>query len=74
MMTLLELRDFVRERKKVSLQDISTTFKTDPGVVEGMLAVWVQKGKIRFHSGEAAPKCGSCCGCDKSLGQYYEWL
>ncbi|ACZ76781.1 MULTISPECIES: FeoC-like transcriptional regulator [Dickeya] len=73
-MTLLELRDFVRERKKVSLQDISTAFKADPGVVAGMLEVWVQKGKIRFHQGDAAPKCGGCCGCDKRQGQYYEWL
>ncbi|ACT06783.1 Protein of unknown function DUF1920 [Dickeya chrysanthemi Ech1591] len=73
-MTLLELRDFVRERNKVSLQDISAAFRADPGVVERMLAVWVQKGKIRFHAGDAAPKCGGCCGCDKRLGQYYEWL
>ncbi|SLM63377.1 MULTISPECIES: FeoC-like transcriptional regulator [Dickeya] len=73
-MTLLELRDFVRERKKVSLSEVSQAFKVEPGVAQAMLAVWVQKGKVCFHEGEAAPKCGGCCGCDKRLGQYYEWL
>ncbi|MCG8709997.1 FeoC-like transcriptional regulator [Brenneria sp. 4F2] len=72
-MTLIELRDYVRRQKKVSLQDVSTAFHADPGVVEGMLEIWIQKGKIRFHQAAAGGKCGSCCSCDKSLSQYYEW-
>ncbi|WP_192456654.1 FeoC-like transcriptional regulator [Musicola keenii] len=73
-MTLMELRDFVRERKKVSLRDISVAFHAEPGVIEGMLDVWVQKGKIRCHREKIGSQCGSCCSCDKSLGQFYEWL
>ncbi|AUH00961.1 FeoC-like transcriptional regulator [Pectobacteriaceae bacterium CE70] len=73
-MTLIELRDFVREKQKVSLRDISMTFHAEPGVVEGMLDVWVQKGKIRCHRTVDNGKCGSCCSCDKGISQYYEWL
>ncbi|ATA24154.1 hypothetical protein BIY26_01205 [Brenneria goodwinii] len=72
-MSLIELRDYVRQQKKVSLQDISSAFHTDPGVIEGMLDIWVQKGKIRLHQAESGGKCGSCCSCDKGLSQYYEW-
>ncbi|EHD21743.1 MULTISPECIES: FeoC-like transcriptional regulator [Brenneria] len=63
-MSLIELRDYVRQQKRSSLQDISRAFRADPGVIEGMLAVWVQKGKIRFHQAEV----GETCSCDKSLG------
>ncbi|MBJ7220632.1 MULTISPECIES: FeoC-like transcriptional regulator [unclassified Brenneria] len=72
-MTLIELRDYVRRQKRASLQEISSAFHTEPGVIEGMLEVWVQKGKIRLHRAEDGGKCGSCCSCDKSLSQYYEW-
>ncbi|PWC12121.1 FeoC-like transcriptional regulator [Brenneria corticis] len=72
-MSLIELRDYVRQQKRASLQDISRAFHADPGVIEGMLAVWVQKGKIRLHQAEVGEACGSCCSCDKSQGQYYEW-
>lgn len=72
-MTLLELRDYVRQQKKASLQDISQAFHTEQGVIEGMMDVWVQKGKVRLHRAENSGKCGGCCSCDKGIGQYYEW-
>lgn len=71
-MTLIELRDYVREKRRVSLHDLSCAFHVEPGVVEGMAAIWIQKGKIACH--EDASNCGSCCSCDKGLRVYYEWI
>ncbi|OSN01443.1 MULTISPECIES: FeoC-like transcriptional regulator [Lonsdalea] len=73
-MTLIELRDFVRAKHKVSVHDISAAFHIEPGVIDGMMAIWVRKGLVRFHAVAVSTQCGSCCSCDKSLSQYYEWL
>lgn len=71
-MTLIELRDYVRDKRRVSLHDLSSTFHVEPGVVEGMVAIWIHKGKIVSH--ENANNCGSCCSCEKGLRVYYEWV
>ncbi|MFP1887997.1 FeoC-like transcriptional regulator [Lonsdalea quercina] len=73
-MTLIELRDFVRAKRQVSVHDISAAFHVEPGVIDGMMSIWVQKGQVRFHAAPVSSQCGSCCSCDKSLSQYYEWL
>ncbi|MCW2479213.1 FeoC-like transcriptional regulator [Candidatus Symbiopectobacterium sp. NZEC135] len=72
-MTLIELRNFVKQRQRVSLQEISQRFHVETGVVEGMIAIWVQKGKISSHE-NASGGCGGCCSCEKGLRLYYEWV
>lgn len=71
-MTLIELRDYVKSKQRVSLQDVSRAFQVDPGVVEGMVAIWVSKGKIACHENNST--CGGCCSCDKGMRIYYEWI
>lgn len=72
-MTMIELRNFVRQRQRVSLQEISQRFHVEAGVVEGMIAIWVQKGKISSHENTSGG-CGGCCSCEKGLRLYYEWV
>lgn len=72
-MTLTDLHNYIRDHGKATLSEISYAFKADAGVTERMLAVWVQKGKIRLHKPEASGQCRGCCSCDKNAGQYYEW-
>lgn len=71
-MTLIELRNFVQQRQRVSLQEISQRFHVETGVVEGMIAIWVRKGKISSHE-NASGGCSGCCSCEKGLRLYYEW-
>ena len=71
-MNLVELRDYIRARQRVSLQEISRHFHSEPQVVSGMLDIWLQKNKITRHSVKSA-KCGGCCCCDPAANQFYEW-
>jgi hypothetical protein len=71
-MNLIELRDYIRDQKRVSLLDVSTHFKSEPQVVSGMLDIWLQKNKIVTYVTKSA-KCGGCCCCDPASNQIYEW-
>lgn len=72
-MTLFELRDFVQQRKVVSLVEIALHFRADEHALEPMLDRWVSKGqmkKIKMDSGS----CGSCSACPPGIKIHYEWL
>ncbi|MGK2889237.1 MAG: FeoC-like transcriptional regulator [Candidatus Malihini olakiniferum] len=72
-MTLIELRNFVKEKRRVSLQEVSQKFHVETGVVEGMMEIWIQKGKIHSHE-NASGDCSGCCSCEKGLQLYYDWV
>jgi putative ferrous iron transport protein C len=73
-MILSDLRNYLQIKRRVALGDLVTHFQIDADALRGMLAKWVNKGKVRQISpmGEA---CGSqCCKCDPALTEIYEWL
>jgi putative ferrous iron transport protein C len=72
-MILSELRDYIRQQKRVTLHDLVIHFNIEADALRGMLDKWIHKGKIKKISPDAS-KCGtSCCKCDPTLTELYEW-
>ena len=72
-MILSDLRDYLLQRQRVTLNDLVLHFNMDADALRGMLEKWISKGKVRKTSPESG--CGtSCCKCDPGLTEIYEWL
>jgi len=70
---LSDLRDYLREQRRVALADIVTHFNMDADALRGMLDKWISKGKVRKLP--LTSSCGtSCCQCDAALTEIYEWV
>lgn len=54
------LSAFEDARAPLSLRELAAQLDVAPGMLEGMLAHWVRKGKLREVS--SASQCGSCGG------------
>jgi len=72
-MILSELRDYLKEHKRATLNELVIHFDIDADALRGMLAIWVRKGKVKqLPVGEG---CGSSCHkCDPTLTEFYEWI
>lgn len=71
-MILSDLRAYLRAKKRVTLNELVIHFDMDAGALRGMLAKWIQKGKVRQLPIGAG--CGSTCTqCDPTLTEFYEW-
>ncbi len=72
-MILSELRNYLKEHKRVTLNDLVLHFDIEADALRGMLEKWIKKGKLQripVNSG-----CGSSCHkCDPALTELYEWL
>lgn len=72
-MILSDLRNYLKQQRKVALSDLVNHFNMDANALRGMLGIWINKGNVRKMSREAA--CGtSCCQCDPALTEIYEWV
>lgn len=72
-MILSDLRSYLKEQRRVALADLITHFNIDADALRGMLDKWISKGKVRKLPLTAS--CGtSCCQCDTSLTEIYEWV
>lgn len=72
-MILADLRSYLQDRRRVTLNDLVLHFHMDADALRGMLGKWISKGKVRHSS--AASSCGtSCCKCDPLLTEIYEWV
>lgn len=71
-MILLEVKDYIKQRKLVNLQDLSLHFQRDRDTMREIVGHWVRKGVVR-----RAPKpsaCGVKCGsCKPSVAEVYCW-
>jgi len=71
-MILSQLRDYVRARGEVNLQDLALHFEAEPDAVRGMLARWVAKGLIEKRMID--PACGlTCSQCRQETVEWYVW-
>ena len=70
-MILAEIRDYVRERGRVSLAELVNRFDTPPDALRGMLDQWVRRGKMRPVV--LADHCRGCTQCDPLATEFYEW-
>ncbi len=72
-MILSELRSYLKDKKRVTLNELVIHFDIDANALRGMLKKWVIKGKVRQLPVD--PACGtSCCKCDPALTEIYEWV
>ena len=73
-MVLSDIKHYLQERRQASLRDLAFHFDTDPDAMRGMLAQWIQKGRVARCSLEGA--CGRGCGgchCDPAAMELYQW-
>lgn len=71
-MSLLELRKFVKEHQKTSLNDLKTHFKVDGEQIDAMMEIFVAKNQIKRE--ELQSSCGcSCTSCHKNKEILYYW-
>ncbi len=72
-MILSDLRTYLQNKRRVTLNDLVLHFHVDANALRGMLAKWISKGKVRISP--AGSNCGaSCCKCDPLLTEIYEWV
>lgn len=72
-MILSDLRNFMQEKRRVTLNDLVLHFQVDANALRGMLNKWISKGKVKLSP--AGTNCGtSCCKCDPLLTEIYEWV
>ncbi len=71
-MLLTELRDYLSTRKRASIADLAQRFEAEPAALEGMLAAWIAKGKVRRLK-DSLP-CGTCGKCESATTDIYEWI
>jgi hypothetical protein len=70
---LSDLRGYLKEQRRVALADLIVHFNMDADALRGMLGKWISKGKVRKLPLSAS--CGtSCCQCDATLTEIYEWV
>ncbi len=73
MVSLLELKEYLRNRNIVSINDLSLHFKASREMLEPMLEHWIRKGKLRKETAESS--CGSkTCSCGDSEQVWYQWI
>lgn len=72
-MILSDLRSYLQDKHRVTLNDLVLHFDIDANALRGMLGKWISKGKVKCSTAE--PGCGtSCCKCDPLLTEIYEWV
>ena len=72
-MDLIQIKQYLKERKLAPLQDIAIHFRADVDTVQPMLDIWVRKGKVKKHAGDLGCQKG-CCKCDPAAIITYEWV
>lgn len=72
-MILSELRGYLQQRRRATLNDMVLHFQMDADALRGMLGKWIGKGKVRL-SGSGSACSSSCCKCDPLLTEIYEWV
>jgi hypothetical protein len=75
MMIASGIKRILIERGAATIGEISSLLKTDPGMIEDVLARWFLEGKV---TKEENPHECSCCGCGCSAGNagirlLYKW-
>lgn len=70
-MSLMAIRDYMRQRGQASVLEVAIHFDLSPEAAQLGLDYWFKKGKVRPLAG-----CDSSCkGCNKNANQQsYEWV
>jgi hypothetical protein len=68
---LTTLKAYLLTHRAASLSELARHVRADPDAVRGMLALWIQKGKVRRTGGARCSGCDSCAPADIEI---YEWI
>lgn len=81
-MILLDVRDYIKERKSVPLSDLAHHFDIPESAIQPMVEHWIRKGyvivqkpiEIIANAGCSSGRCSGCtvAGCD-SQSVIYRW-
>ena len=70
-MILSELKNYIKKRREVSLNDIALHFDIAPDAARGMLELWISKGKVQKKQTQS---CESNCHCEVGRNnELYRW-
>jgi len=58
---LIEIRDLIKERKMLSLRDLSIHFKMDKSAIEPIVECLIQKGDIKKTLDQTCAGCRDNC-------------
>jgi putative ferrous iron transport protein C len=72
-MILAQLKHYLQEHKRATLQDLSVHFATEPDAVRGMLEHWICKGHVRKQAPSVC-RCQGCSHCEFQTLEIYEWI
>jgi hypothetical protein len=71
-MLLTDVKTYLSQRGRASLDDLATHFTVAPDAMRGLLETWIAKGRARKVA-EALP-CHTCGKCESATTEMYEWL
>lgn len=74
MVTLSDLKSFMVERRRASLNEIAVHFDTPASAVRPMLEQWIAKGRLRkLDVAGGCGKAGAGCSCSQPPSEVFEW-
>lgn len=71
-MILTNIKQYLREHKRATLQNLALHFDMELDAMRGMLEHWIRKGKVRRQIVKNA--CKGCSECNSSEIEFYEWI
>jgi len=71
MSILTEVRDYLKQRHRASLDDLCNHFDSSPDAMRGMLDQWITRGKVKHCLPTACAQCSLSCA--SAPGDSYEW-
>ena len=73
-MILADIRSYLQQQHRATLNELSIHFHVEADALRGMLGKWISKGKIRKILPQNS-NCGTtCCKCEATLTEIYEWI
>ncbi len=73
---LTEIKKLLKERKSVSLHDLSLHFNVEESAMEQMMEIFLRKGMVeKTDTGCSTGSCGVCAmkTCYPSKSIFYQW-
>lgn len=71
MSILTDIRNYLQQHQRASLDDIALHFDTPPEAIRGMLEHWIARGKIHQCPPNACAGCQTSCS--SAPGDIFEW-
>jgi DeoR/GlpR family transcriptional regulator of sugar metabolism len=68
---LTEIRDYIKQRERVSVEDIALHFDITPELAAQQIRHWEAKGKVILL--QTSHRCSGCKGCQGQSTQIYAW-